>query len=799
MRWSLRLKLLLVAVAIQLATIALLLGNGLSVMQRELRQQGELRIAQFGTLAEATLGAALARRDGVALQQALDLMRQAAGMTYLLLLDHRQQPLAAAGRDLWVPVPTADGRLADFDIDRDDPTLHAVHPLQLDGQPVGSLHFGFDTRYLAAAREALLWRNLPLMAVLLLLTTGLLVLVGRVLTAPLARLEEASARLSAGDFSARAQVGSGDDVGRLAQAFNTMAAATQQRVQQLQASEWLQRQHLVQAQQERTRLQALLEAMDSGILLVDAQQRVQYVNSAFLRLWRLPAALVPPGRLLNDLAMMLLTQVDELGGRQALLRPLQAGEPGSRLELRTLDDRLVVQRQQRVSGAGDLSGLLVIHDDVTAERRMQRRAQRADRDMLTDLLNRRGLHEALGAAVADGGVAGTSLALFFIDLDDFKYTNDTFGHRMGDKLLCDVARALALQLRPGDQAARIGGDEFAVLCPGMDAVAARAMAPRLVQAVSGLLLEARGHELRVGCSVGLTVFPDDAPSADALMVCADLAMYDAKRVGKNGWAAYRHDAERTHSESAHLRWNARITRAIDEQRFCLQFQAVHHADGAGVAHYEALLRLPGEDGDGALVAPGEFVPYAERSGRIRPIDRWVIAECIRALSLAPAEVRIAANLSARSIDDRSLPDHVAELLQQHRVQPQRLLIEITETSTIGDPRAAGDMIARLRGLGCSVHLDDFGAGFASFAHLKLLPVDGIKIDGSYVRGLAHQDDNRAFVSAMVAVARALGMTTVAEHVEDEPTLQALRGMGVDLVQGFLFDRPRTVDVALMAA
>jgi EAL domain-containing protein (putative c-di-GMP-specific phosphodiesterase class I) len=240
-------------------------------------------------------------------------------------------------------------------------------------------------------------------------------------------------------------------------------------------------------------------------------------------------------------------------------------------------------------------------------------------------------------------------------------------------------------------------------------------------------------------------------------------------------------------------------RAIDEQRFCLQFQAVHHADGAGVAHYEALLRLPADDGGDVLVAPGEFVPYAERSGRIRPIDRWVIAECVRALAQAPTEVRVAANLSARSIDDRSLPDHVQALLRQHAVDPQRLLIEITETSTIGDPRAAGEMIARLRALGCSVHLDDFGAGFASFAHLKLLAVDGIKIDGSYVRGLSQRDENRAFVSAMVAVARALGMTTVAEHVEDEPTLQALRGMGVDLVQGFLFDRPRTMNLALMTA
>lgn len=785
---TLRLKYLLASLAVVVVLVALLLLSSLRLLDRELRQQADLRIRQFGALADATLNLPLARQDLPALQQALRVVQQSGDIRYLVVLGPQQQVLASVDWDERQPLPPPDASLATLDIDRPGHTWHAQRTLVQAGQPLGSLRFGVATDFLLSARRELLLHTLPVAAGVLLLGALLLAVVGRVLTRQLTRLQAASAQLSGGDYQARVEVLAPDDLGRLAQSFNTMAAATQQRLQQLQAGEQLQRQTLASVQAGQARLHALLEAMDSGILFIDGDERVFYANAAFLRTWRLSPALVPPGRALADLVTLMRSQLDDEAQAQQLLGRLPSTT--ARCELHMLDQRVLLQRVQRVEGgATGVTGRLVIHEDVTAERRMQSRAQRADRDMLTDLPNRRGLLEALAAAVADGGVQGSELALFFIDLDDFKYTNDTFGHRLGDDLLRTVSRALVAAAQPGWVVARIGGDEFAVLCPGVGAAEGQRIAPRLVQAVSGLQVDARGHELRLGCSVGLAVFPEHAPSADSLMVCADLAMYEAKRSGKNGWAIYRHDAERTHSESAHLRWNARITRAIDEGRFCLQFQPVHHADGAGVAHYEALLRLPAESDDSVLLAPGEFVPYAERSGRIRPIDRWVLGECVRALARAPQDVRVAANLSARSIDDRSLPDHVAALLAEHGVHASRLLIEITETSTIGDPRAAGEMIARLRALGCSVHLDDFGAGFASFAHLKLLAVDGIKIDGSYVRGLVHDDENRVFVAAMVAVARALQMTTVAEHVEDGETLSALRGMGVDLVQGFLLGRP----------
>ena len=336
---SSRLKLLLACLLIEVAMVGLLLGNGLALLQGELRRQGELRILQFGALADATLVGPLAQRDHAGLRQALDLMQRADAIRYLVLLDHRGQPLTAAGRDPGQPLPPVDARWSDVDIDRPGHTVHLALDLQLAGQHLGTLRYGFGTDFLRAAREQMLWRSLPMALGVLVVGTALLALMTGWLTRQLSRLAAANERLSAGDFSARAEVVSDDDLGRLALGFNAMAESIQQRVQDLQASEQLQRQHRALAQDEHARLQALLEAMDSAILFVDADERVRYANGAFHRLWRLSTAQAQSGRSLAELAPLLLAQFDEAGGRHRLLRQLPAGPLAERSELHTRDDR----------------------------------------------------------------------------------------------------------------------------------------------------------------------------------------------------------------------------------------------------------------------------------------------------------------------------------------------------------------------------------------------------------------------------------------------------------------------------
>jgi EAL domain-containing protein (putative c-di-GMP-specific phosphodiesterase class I) len=311
----------------------------------------------------------------------------------------------------------------------------------------------------------------------------------------------------------------------------------------------------------------------------------------------------------------------------------------------------------------------------------------------------------------------------------------------------------------------------------------------LVEAIAALRFSTANQTLRVGCSIGIASLPQAAQNADDLVACADSAMYEAKRAGKNGWVAYQHDPQRTPLESERVNWNTRIHRALQDQRFVLHFQSVHHADDLRVAHYEALLRMVDEHDGQRRISPGEFIGHAERSGKIRQIDRWVFEACVNKLASTDAAICIAANLSARSLEDVSFPTFLQGLFQQHDVDPRRLHIELTETSAIADPLAARRLIDALRGLGCAVHLDDFGSGFSSFAHLKLLDIDAIKIDGAFVRDLLTDSTNRLFVASMIDIAHNLHKQVIAEQVEDAPTLQALRDLGVDFVQGFHLARP----------
>ncbi len=569
-------------------------------------------------------------------------------------------------------------------------------------------------------------------------------------------------------------------------------------ISDLKSSEAQSREYLAGAETERARLKALLSAMNLGILFVGVDQRVIYHNPAFNHIWQLPedtdligqsaslifshgtANLVQPDAYLDYLSEVLGQQADA-----------ESHEIGIR------DGRMITQSSYAVRDSeARFLGHLWVYEDVTSERQTaEQLLYLAERDSLTGLFNRHRFKIELERMLAESGRHGATSALLFFDLDEFKTINDHFGHTAGDAMLVRVAGEVSGLTRRNELLFRLGGDEFAILLPAADMRQAETLADRVVRAIAQIPFRFEGQLLHISSSLGIALHPLHAADQDQLVACADAAMYQAKQAGKNAWRAYRADLDTTPEMVTRLSWNERLNSALRDNLFELHFQGVYFIQTGKVGHLEALIRLRDAD-TGELVPPGLFIPIAEKSNKILEIDRWVLRQAIQLLSEKPHAPPIAVNISGRSFDDPALPNYIADLLREYRADPARLLIEITETAAVSDLTDAERFIEALKQTGCGVCLDDFGAGFASFAYLKHIRVDTIKLDGMFIRNLPHDHENQVFVRGMVEVARGLGKTTVAECVEDEATLKLLARLGVDKAQGYHLDYPQADHPAL---
>jgi diguanylate cyclase (GGDEF)-like protein len=469
------------------------------------------------------------------------------------------------------------------------------------------------------------------------------------------------------------------------------------------------------------------------------------------------------------------------------------------LEIQMADGRLVTQQVHAVADVyGRPVGHLWLFEDVTRERQTaDQLIYLAERDALTGLYNRHRFNEELARMTADAERQGSRVALLFFDLDDFKYINDTFGHRAGDATLIRVASEVGGQVRRNEIFARLGGDEFAILVPDISDEMLRVLAERLTQAIAMVRFQYDGQSLRLTNSLGVAVFPDHADNAEDLIARADTAMYQAKDAGKNAWRIYRGDLDTTSQMVKRLSWNDRILHALESNLMDLQFQGVYTTANRSLSHFEVLVRMHDKDDHAVLLMPGQFIPVAEKSGKVLEIDRWVLRESIQMLAELKSIPALAVNISGRSFDEPTLPQYIAEQLKRCGVAPRRLMVELTETSAVSDLHDAQRFIEALHQAGCGVSLDDFGTGFSSFAYLKHLQVDSVKIDGLFIRNLPKEKDDQLFVRAIVTVAKGLHKTIIAECVEDEETLVMLKGFGVDCVQGYYLERPRS-DHPLMA-
>ncbi len=476
-----------------------------------------------------------------------------------------------------------------------------------------------------------------------------------------------------------------------------------------------------------------------------------------------------------------------LEGVEALQHALDAGAPfrDQRLALRDGDalrhlsingKRLLDERGRTLGWRGVIAD---VTDKVAAERQLR---QLAHTDSLTGLANRFTLRDALAGALRQRRPG----ALLMVDLDHFKVVNDSLGHSAGDELLKCVAQRLRETLRTGDLVARLGGDEFAVLMTHTgDAKEAATLAARLIDALQAPIA-VQGRHLRVGASVGITLFDAEAGGVDDLLVQADTALYAAKEAGRGRHAAYspamgEHSRRRVAVEEG-------LRHAVLHEQLSLHWQPKVDIDGWTIVGVEALMRW--DHPALGRVSPGEFIPIAEQTGLIDDIGRWALLEACRAGAGPLAGLCISVNLSPAQLRDTRFVTHVRDALRESGLNPAMLELEITESVLMDDVQGALEQLHALRGLGVRVALDDFGVGYSSLAYLRRFPFDTLKIDRAFVNEVLLQKDARAIVRMIAQLATTLGMRTVCEGVETAQQLAVVAKAGCDEVQGYLVSPPR---------
>ncbi|CAG9169668.1 hypothetical protein LMG32289_01788 [Cupriavidus pampae] len=559
--------------------------------------------------------------------------------------------------------------------------------------------------------------------------------------------------------------------------------------------------------EEKERLHITLRSIGDAVICTDGAMRVTFLNPIAEQLtgWSMDAAMGQP-------LEQVFRIVDELTGdvipspvEQCLqsLRPAYLQE-GAVLQSLTGERHDVQDSAAPVlTGNGDVLGAVLVFQDITSSRALQRElAHSATHDALTGLPNRAWFEKKLREACEAARQHGHRSALCFIDLDRFKIVNDTAGHGAGDVLLRELGYVIRHHVRPDDLLARLGGDEFALLLKDCTIDQADHVCQKVIDAIRGRRFPWDGRVYDVGASIGIAAIDGEVPPVGELMSRADVACYAAKAAGRNRVSVYRRDESDARRHHRELEVAAGIHSALEANRFRLYAQEIRalRPEDDNASHIEILVRMVDESG--TLVMPGAFIPAAERYDLMGHIDRWVIRNVLHDFGPRLAAIpglSVSINLSANSLGEPFLLPFLHAALDESVLPARRIRLEITETALINNMSAANRLVAEARRAGCTVALDDFGAGLSSFSYLKQFPVDYLKIDGSFIRNLTDSVVDREIVSSINDIGHRLGVKTVAESVEDEQTLHTLRAIGVDYAQGYVIGRPVPLETYIAGA
>ena len=555
---------------------------------------------------------------------------------------------------------------------------------------------------------------------------------------------------------------------------------------------------------ERDRVQVTLHSIADAVITTDVNGQIEYLNPTAERLtgW--------VNEIAHGLPISRVFCLFDEGSRDSLENPVSrclatavAIKSGKDYGLRRHDGE-TFSIQYSISPIknkeGRALGVIIVFTDVTETRMLQRKiSYQATHDSLTGLINRHAFELQLDQVISSSRSTSEAHVICCLNIDQFKLVNDTCSHDAGDKMLVEITTVLRSCLRDTDILGRIGGDEFGILLMNCSLEDAVILADNMLAAVREMNFSGSETGLDTSVSIGVANVDEESASVTAVMTTADLACYAAKDFGGNRLHIYQPGDQELARRHTEMQWVSKLTAAIEADRlvlFCQEIAPVRQGNDTG-SYFEVLVRML--DADGGIIPPDMFLPAAERYNMISTLDRWVVSHCFawyadnRAAIEAGGLDTMSINLSGASITDAEFMKYIRNEMQEHRVSPNRICFEITETAAIANMDAAVDFINGLKKTGCRFSLDDFGSGLSSFAYLKKLPVDYLKIDGSFVKNMESDAVDCAMVSAIHQLGSLVGIKTVAEFVENDEILKKLEAIGVDYAQGYGISRPTPLE------
>ncbi|MFV1997463.1 MAG: putative bifunctional diguanylate cyclase/phosphodiesterase [Acidiferrobacterales bacterium] len=761
MKLSLRYKAAILIALTESILLGLLLLSNLYSSSKNMEEQLVIRAKSTAHLIASSATEPLLTYDIATLKSLVSGAIGKQNVNYIAILDHRDSTLVQAGEK------TEPGN-----------SVSAEQPILVAGSLFGSVKLQISRQNADAALAKTTRYNVAIVILEILLVAIISLSLGWFLTRDLSKLSQGAKSIEQGDLSARVPVNSEDEIGLLASQFNSMADRLQLNVEKLETI--------------TSRFRDMADNTSDLIWEVDKDSYYRYVSK------RVESLLgYTPEQMTGHSAFDFILLEDAHRLRTLFQTSKEDKRPfyGFEYRARHRNGNTVVLEANGIpilDRSNNLVGYRGVTRDIT--RRKEDASQLiylSEHDALTGLIGRSNFLESLEDEIKYAARANIPLTLLFLDLDSFKMVNDSHGHLAGDSVLRVAADILAKHTDETALVARLGGDEFGILLRGVDSSDGKKLAKRILNSFQATRVTINNATIHISASIGVCSYPQDGNDSQTLLARADVAMSHAQGLGHGSYYVVQDTDRDLDAIRRTVNWRTIIREALEEDRLLLEFQPIVSVkNSGGNRKFEALVRL--RDRSGTIIPAAQFVITAEQSGQIIDIDKWVLRNVIDLLS-HPENIDycISVNLSGRSLSTPGFCEYCQKLTSESDISPDNLIFEITETTVIAEMARAENFVATMKRLGYRFSLDDFGVGYSSFSYLKHLPVDQIKIDGSFVRHIDSNREDQIFVRAIVQVANELGLETVAEFVESHEALKILTDIGVDYVQGNHVGLPNT--------